>query len=174
MRFIQLVTLTAMLTISNSAWAQTTSSGPAPSGQAFSIHVGPLLPSSVGATDEILKGGGFRYAYPLGKGLLESGLTASNSEGVRYYDVAVSLRADIPFADMFAFGLIGANASRIMGPNSVDPNYYAGGHLGGGILAHVADTLFFRSEMRFNFHPGLILFFGFGLEYRFGSGGGNN
>lgn len=143
---------------------------PAPVGHAVSIHAGPLLPNSIPATDEILSGFGFRYGYPLFPStLLEGGYTGSNSEGVSYSDISVSLRGDIPFQDLFVFGLIGGNASRIKGPVASDYTYYGGVHTGGGVLAHVADTLFLRMEMRFNFHPGTILFFGFGFEYRFGN-----
>lgn len=175
MRFIQLVTsiiVALIVTIfSNFAYAQTdnSSGGVAPEGQGVSFHMGPLLPNSIAATDEILRGIGFRYVYPLsGKALLEGGYTGSNSEGVKYSDINLSLRGDIPFQDLYVFGLLGFDATRIRGGGASDYTYYAGGHAGGGVLAHIADTLFLRMEMRFNFHPGTILFFGFGFEYRFG------
>lgn len=179
MRFIQLVTLifgTALiLTIFSSPALAQTSGGAIPTGQALSFHMGPLLPESIPATDEILSGVGFRYAYPYSsKSLIEAGYTGSNSEGVKYSNIDVSLRGDMPFQDIFVFGLIGLDSARIKGATSEDFTYYVGGHVGGGLLAHIADTLFLRMEMRFNFHPGTILFFGFGFEYRFGSGGSGN
>lgn len=160
--------------LSFNCYAQSTGSTPTPSGHELSIHVGPLLPNSIAATDEIMHGFGFRYGYPiLSKTLIEGGYTGSNTDGVSYSDVSVSLRGDIPFQDLFIYGLIGGNASRIKGSSTSDYTYYGGVHTGGGLLAHVADTLFLRMEMRFNFSPGTIMFFGFGFEYRFGSAGGN-
>lgn len=172
MRLIQLVIAIIGLSIilssfSENALAQST--GATPGGHAFSIHTGPLLPNSIPATDEILSGFGVRYGYPLFEStLLEAGYTGSNSDGVKYSDLHLSLRGQIPFQDLFVYGLLGADLIRIRGPLSSDFTYYGGVHTAGGILAHIADTLFLRMEMRFNFHPGTILFFGFGLEYRFG------
>ena len=180
MRFIQLVIIALGVSIilssfSENALAQATGGGVKPTGHAVSLHLGPLLPNSIGATDEILSGVGGRYGYPLFEStLLEIGYTGSNSAGVKYSDIDFSLRGDIPFQDLFVFGLVGLDLVRIKGPLADDYTYYGGSHVGGGVLAHIADTLFLRMEMRFNFHPGTVLFFGFGFEYRFGSGGGGN
>jgi hypothetical protein len=182
MRFIQLVIAIIGVSIiissfSEKALAQAAaaSSSTEPKGHAASIHTGPLLPNSIPATDEILSGFGFRYGYPLFEStLLEAGYTGSNSEGVTYNNLHASLRGQVPFQDLFVYGLLGADLTRIKGSDSSDYTYYGGVHTAGGILAHVADTLFLRMEMRFNFHPGTILFFGFGFEYRFGSGGSSN
>lgn len=179
MRFIQLVRFTVIATLffNSNVFAQESDSvNPAPKGHAFSFHMGPILPdTTVEATQEILRGIGFRYAMPFrGRSLLEAGYTTSHSEGANYTDGSLSLRVDTPFQDMYAFGLLGANVVRIKGPLVPEYKNYIGGHIGGGFLAHVADTLFFRTEMRFNFEPGMILFFGFGFEYRFGEGGGGN
>lgn len=176
MRLIQLVTcilgvFIILLAFPLSATAQDAGGNVRPTGHAVSIHMGPLLPNSIGATDEILNGFGFRYGYPLGlSSLAETGYTSSHSHGADYADLDLSLRGDIPFQDLFVFGLIGPDLLKIKGPNQ-SSSYYGGGHVGGGILAHIADTLFLRMEMRFNFHPGTILFFGFGFEYRFGTAG---
>lgn len=181
MRFIQLVTCILgiffiLLAFPLSANAQDAGGNVKPSGHAISFHLGPLLPNSIGATDEILNGVGARYGYPLGNtSLAELGYTQSHSKGVEYSDVDLSIRGDIPFQDLYAFGLLGLDLMRLRGSSpGDDATYYAGLHAGGGVLAHVADTLFMRMEMRFNFHPGTILFFGFGFEYRFGAGGGGN
>jgi hypothetical protein len=85
--------------------------------------------------------------------------------------VDLSIRGDIPFQDLYAFGLLGLDLLKIKGPTQSESSYYGSFHAGGGVLAHIVDTLFLRMEMRFNFHPGTILFFGFGFEYRFGSSG---
>jgi hypothetical protein len=172
LKLIQLVILILGVLVSISLFSDNAiaQEAPSPSGHAVSIHVGPLLPKSVGTTDEILNGKGFRYGYPLAESvLLESGYTQSNSKGVSYGDLNLSLRGDFPFQDLFLFGLIGADLIRIKGVGKDDYTYYASTHAGGGVLAHIADTLFLRMEMRFNFHPGTILFFGFGFEYRFGN-----
>lgn len=180
LRIIQLVIIIVGLSLfissfSESAFAQETQTtgAPKPSGHAASLHVGPLLPNSISATDEILHGFGVRYGYPLfTTTLLEAGFTGSNTAGVSYNNLHVSLRGDVPFQDLFVFGLIGLDMTRIQAPTASDYTYYGGVHTAGGVLAHIADTLFLRMEMRFNFHPGTILFFGFGFEYRYGSGGG--
>jgi hypothetical protein len=178
MRFIQLVTFiiggALILTLfSENAFAQNSGGNVAPTGQEISFHIGPLLPDQLSETAEILSGVGFRYGTPLtAKALLEFGYTGSNSAGIKYNNVDASIRGDVPFQDMFAFGLIGIDATRIRGTNGGNATLYGGGHVGGGFLLHLADTLFARTEIRFNFHPGTILFFGFGFEYRFGAGGG--
>lgn len=143
-----------------------------PSGHALSIHMGPLLPNSIGATNDIMNGVGARYGYPLGNiSLAELGYTTSHTNGVDYSNVDLSIRGDIPFQDLYAFGLVGLDLLRLSSATQSDATYYGGVHAGGGVLAHIADTLFLRMELRFNFHPGTVLFFGFGFEYRFGSAG---
>src|SRR5690606_8166920 len=112
---------------------------------------------------------GFRYGMPLSAPtLLELGYLGSNSEGTHYQNVDLSLRAQAPFQDLFVYGLVGPDLLRVRGPLSSDYTYYAGGHVGGGLLAHAFDSLVLRMEMRFHFHPGTVLFFLFGYEYRFG------
>jgi hypothetical protein len=176
MRFIQLVTFIVGITLiltafSNKAIAQT-SGEVAPVGQEFSFHMGPLLPDQVYETAEILKAVGVRYGYPFSaKSLTEFGYTGAHTAGAKYTNFDLSLRGDVPILDLFAFGLIGADITRIHGP-ATPSKIYPGGHIAGGVLAHVADTLFLRTELRFTFNPGTILFFGFGFEYRFGAGGG--
>ncbi len=172
MKLIHLVIFITGLSIILSLFSDTAiaQENPTPTGHAVSIHVGPLLPNSIGATDEILNAKGFRYGYPLAEStLLEGGYTQSDSKGISLGDLNLSLRGDFPFQDLFLFGLLGADLLRIKGAGKPDYTYYGSFHAGGGLLAHIADTLFLRMEMRFNFHPGTILFFGFGFEYRFGN-----
>lgn len=165
MRFVQLVTaiLVSMFIFPFTLHAQT-----APAGHGLSFHIGALLPTGLTPQDDLMSGVGGRYIFPMGGVALESGYTGSNSGGIKYQNFDLSIRADIPFQDMFIFGVVGPDLLRLKRPGAEDYLYYVGGHVGGGLLAHLADTLFLKLEMRFNFQPGTVLFFGCGFEYRFG------
>jgi len=116
---------------------------------------------------------GGRYLITIGGVALEAGYTGSNSNQIKYQNFDLSIRGEIPFQDMFIFGALGPDLLRMKRPGATEYGYFVGGHVGGGLLAHLADTLFLKLEMRFNFQPGTVLFFGCGFEYRFGGGGGN-
>ena len=77
MKLIQLVTFILGLSIILSAFSDEAFAQEAPPvGHAISFHMGPLLPNSFPATDEILSGVGFRYGYPIFQNtLLEGGYT---------------------------------------------------------------------------------------------------
>ena len=66
---------------------------------------------------------------------------------------------------------VGADATYY---DSVDhnPRVIFGGHLGGGVQAHLLGSCWFRGDMKFNFSPGTSLYFGFGLVWRLGTGEG--
>lgn len=166
MRFVQLVTsiIVFVLLAPTSLFAQAT-----PTGHGLSFHIGTLLPTGLTEQDDLMSGVGGRYIYPLGGAALEAGYTGSNSSGIKYQNFDLSLRGDIPFQDLSVFGVVGPDLLRMKRPGSTEYSYFVGGHVGGGLLANIASTLFLKLEMRFNFQPGTVLFFGCGFEYRFGN-----
>ncbi len=162
MKFIQLV-VTAIFAIvflcvfPADVYAQTQ-----PQGDAVSFYLGPILPKNVPATDEVLNAWGFRYAYERAAGkYFELGFTMSNSENSEFRNLDLSVRADIPIQDLTAFFLAGPDMVVYQG------SYYMGVHVGGGLLTHLSESTFFRTEMRFNFHPGTALLFFFGFDFHF-------
>lgn len=134
----------------------------APAGSGVSLYLGPLLPKNISATDEVLNTWGLRYIMDRGNSrFFELGYTMSNSENSEFRNLDLSLRADIPIQDMTAFFLLGPDLV------SYQETYYLGFHVGGGLLTHLFETTFFRTEMRFNFHPGTALLFFFGFDFHF-------
>jgi len=171
MKFAHLVIATSVIgltLVSKMALAQDAGAGGTqPAGQGISITTGPILPKNFPVSDEILKSFAVNYDYPIvTAGFLEGGMLFSNSHGIHYQNINVSYRADMPFQDLTVFALGGIDLMR-MKREGDSFNYYGGIHLGGGMLAHIVAQTYLRMEMRFNLHPGTLMLFNFGLEFRF-------
>ncbi len=114
---------------------------------------------------------GASYAIPSRGGFIEFGGLAGNAHGVKYYNVFAEVRGDFPLDDLVVTAGIGADAHLYTPPaTALDPapknKAAGGGHVSGGINAHIADNLWFKILMKFNVSPGTSMYFGFGFELR--------
>ncbi len=178
--WIASITLPLLLTLSLSAQAQTPppegGANAQPIGSEFGVHTGPMLPNQIEGMSEIQPLWGLRYGIPSGKGFLEFNLMNSRAEGVVYYNAAGSYRFDVTLDEVTGFVYGGLDVHQWSSPPDDTTRVVPGIHVGGGILMPLGDSLWFRSEMKFNMIPGTALYIGFGLVLRFpdGAGGAEN
>ncbi len=142
----------------------------------LNAHLGSFLPSQINGVTEVLPMWGFGYSVPSRKGFLEFGGELSQAKGTSYYIGHVEYRGDFPLEDLLISAAIGADVHFYKAADSVDPttgnlttyNYatYGGGHISGGIIAHIGDQLWFKTLMKFNISPGASMYVGFGFELR--------
>lgn len=156
-----------------SAWAQD-STGNRPQGSdapyEFGLHLGNLLPNQISGVEEIMALGGVRAGYRLAGGsYAEAGFISGNGEGVRWKNAHVDIRMDIPIENLLAMAYVGADSVYFQGVGHAQKLIF-GGHAGGGIMAHLGGTAWFRADMKFSFSPGASLYIGAGLVFRLGSG----
>lgn len=160
------VILTTLLHLSP-VFAQEQEPKPEPLGSELGIHTGPLLPNQIQGMSEIQPVWGLRYGVPSGKGMLELNVANSRAEGVVYYDAYLSYRYDVHLDEISGFLFGGADIHQWSSPPDDTTRVIPGVHLGTGIMMPLGDSLWFRSEMKFNMNPGTALYIGFGLVLRF-------
>lgn len=136
-----------------------------------SAHLGSFLPNQIEGVTEILPMWGASYAFPSRGGFIEFGGMAASAHGVKYNNAYAEVRGDFPLEDLLVTGGLGVDAHLYTPPPSLtDPQpktkASGGGHISGGINAHIADSLWFRVLMKFNISPGTSMYFGFGFEWR--------
>lgn len=150
-------------------WAQTPSEKQ-DYGFEMGAHLGKLLPNQIGGVTEIVPQWGFRTGWATGShSAMEVGAIMGKGEGADWTNASVSLRMDIPIETLTGIALIGIDVTHYQGVNTPKKTF-GGGHIGGGIMALIADELWFRSDMKFNVNPGTSLYFGFGFLLRFAGG----
>lgn len=146
------------------SWAQEGSGGEPD--YEVGLHMGRLLPNQIGGVTEIIPQWGGRLGYRLGTHFFgEVGGTTGAKEGVEYQNVHLSARLDVPVETLVGEVFLGGDVTRYKattGPRKI----FGGGHIGGGILTHIADAIWFRTDMKFNINPGTSLYFGFGFMVR--------
>lgn len=76
-------------------------------GEAYGVHIGPLLPNQIPGMREIMPTLGARYAYPLTQGHAEIGLSNANAWGTSYYNGSLSYRGDFSLDDIHGLVYIG-------------------------------------------------------------------
>ncbi len=134
---------------------------------ALSVYAGPLLPNNIDGVTEIQSSWGARLAKVAEwADFYEIGFLISNSEGVEIFDYYFSAKKEVE-TDAFLTQLYAGLDYFTYKSNAGDDDKVFGLHAGSAILIHVSQSLLFRTDMRFNYKPGNILFIGFGLETRF-------
>ncbi len=142
-------------------------------GSSMGFHIGSLLPNQIGGVTEIMPFFGVRYGYNLHPGVIELGAANSHAYGVDYSMFSLSVMGSmVPIPQFLTIFYVGPDMHYYQGINDPGRNTVIGGHVGGGIMMHVSDTLWFRSEMKFNMNPGTSLYIGFGFELRSKSSSG--
>lgn len=137
----------------------------------FGIHAGDLLPNQINGISEIMGLGGVRMGFRLApQSYVEAGFISGNGSGQEWKNVHADVRMDIPVENLVGIAYVGADANYFKGLGR-STSLIFGGHVGGGIQAHLSGSTWFRTDMKFGFSPGTSLYFGFGLVWRLGSGG---
>ncbi len=148
----------------NRALAQASGDG----GDEISLFLGTMLPNQIEGVTEVLPTFGGRYGIRTGSiGMVELGFANVHAEGVDFTTISASLRADLPaMEDFFGifYGGLDGHYYRPVGADSRKTE--TGLHVGGGLMVHASDTLWFRSDLKFQAQPGTSLLFLFGLVFR--------
>lgn len=167
-------TLTILLA-GSTAFAQPDPGGaskPAGSDAPFELgfHLGSLLPDQIDGVTEIMGLGGARMGYKFNPGsYFEGGIITGNGEGVKWKNIHMDVRMDIPVEGLVGIAYVGADSTYYQGAGRSSSKLIFGGHAGGGIMAHVSGSMWFRGDMKFNFSPGTSLYIGAGFVFRLGS-----
>jgi hypothetical protein len=136
------------------------------------LHLGELLPNQIIGVTEIMGLGGARVAFRLAPlSYVEFGGIFGNGEGQEWKNGHADVRADFPVQNLVGLAYVGADGTYFSGAGHGDRLIF-GGHIGGGMQAHLLGSCWFRGDMKFNFSPGTSLYFGFGLVWRLGTGTG--
>lgn len=172
MKCIFAFSLLVSLVASQNLWAQENNPDetPKPSGDEFGIHTGPLLPNQIEGMTEIQPMWGARYGTSFRKGFLELSFANSRANGVIYYNGFVSYRYDVVVEGIVGMFYAGLDVHQWSSPPSDATTIVGGGHIGSGMLFPLGDTMWFRTEMKFNLNPGTALYIGFGFVLRFPDG----
>ncbi|MBN8540038.1 MAG: hypothetical protein J0L82_06590 [Deltaproteobacteria bacterium] len=137
-------------------------------GSEFSLFIGSMLPNQIDGVTEILPVFGGRYGIPTSRiGVAEFGIGNTHAEGVDFTTFSGSLRADLPAIDQFVgFVYGGLDISYFRPAGSEDRKTDTGLHVGAGLSVHASDTLWFRSDLKFNASPGTSLSLLFGIVFQ--------
>lgn len=137
------------------------------------FHLGDLLPNQIPGITEIMGIGGLRTGIRLSpQSYFEGGFIAGNGSGQQWKNIHADIRMDIPVQNLVGLAYVGADSNYFKGAGHATSLVF-GGHVGGGIQAHLSGSAWFRTDMKFSFNPGTSLYFGFGLVWRLGSSGNN-
>lgn len=154
------------LTWSPMALAQDKDSGGQPVFE-VGLHMGRLLPNQITGVTEIMPLWGTRVGLHLAqKAYFEGGLIMGSGDGASWQNVHGSFRMDMPIESIVALFFAGVDVTRYEGAGT-GKKTFGGGHVGGGLHVHIADAIWFRTDMKFNINPGTSLYFNFGFEARF-------
>lgn len=142
--------------------------GGAEGGSEFSLFIGSMLPNQIDGVTEILPVFGGRYGLPTARlGVAEFGFGNTHAEGVDFTTFSASLRADLPAIDTFiGFVYGGLDISYFRPAGSEDRKTDTGLHVGAGLSVYASDTLWFRSDLKFNASPGTSLSLLFGIVFQ--------
>lgn len=134
-------------------------------------HIGSLLPNQIDGVSEIHPQWGLRMGFGMGgAGTAEITANAGNGEGVMWKQLSLSARMDMPIEELVGIVFIGLDMS-IYETLTQEQKILGGGHIGGGVMSHISQDLWFRVDMKFNINPGTSLYIGGGFVFRFGDGG---
>lgn len=154
------------LSLAPAAFAQAEGSTGGDAAFEFGFHLGNLLPNQINGVTEIMGLGGVRMGFRLApQAYVEGGFIAGNGGGQEWKNAHVDLRMDIPVETLVALAYLGADSYYFKGPQT-DTRLIFGGHVGGGVQAHLAGSAWFRGDMKFGFSPGTSLYLGFGIVWR--------
>jgi hypothetical protein len=133
----------------------------------FALHMGRLLPAYIEGVDDIMAFWGFRHSIARSRnGYVEWGLMTARGYGTEWHQFNLSLRGDIPIEYMTGVFYVGADGHLYNRINETEMRGEGGVHVGVGLLNHLAENVWFRVDMKFNFSPGTQLYLGFSLVFK--------
>lgn len=139
------------------------------------LLIGSLLPNQINGVTEIMGLGGVRGGFRLApQAWAEGELVTGNAHGQSWRNVGADIRMDIPVENLVGIAYIGLDLVQFSGPGD-SSQFDFGGHVGGGLLAHLGGSIWMRSDMKFGFSPGTSMMISLAFMWRFGdagSGGG--
>ena len=160
--------LITVLCVSSSAFAQDESGVEGLPKYEIGGHIGRLLPNQIGGVTEIVPLSGVRVGWRPGeRSFVEGGFVMGSGDGASWKNYYVSMRTDLTVQMLTGSMYIGVDATDYSGVGT-GKSFVVGGHWGGAILAHIADAVWFRGDMKFGFQPGTNLTITFGLVFRAG------
>lgn len=163
-----LVVICILSLFSTVAFSQANDENASLYGWAWSWHTGPFLPNNIPGVTEIQPTTGLRLTFPTSAySSTDYFFSSSNAEGVTYYNLAISKKAENDFDGMTTLAYLGLDAfSYKVGTGDFQTK--GGGHFGIGLVSPLGGHTNFRMDMKFNFSdPGTALYLGFGLEMRY-------
>lgn len=146
--------------------------GRAQSGNAdseISAFLGNFLPNQISGITEILPVFGGRYSFlnQSRTGALEFSLSNSHAEGVDYSQFGAALRADMPMIDQFMGSVyLGLNLSWYRPALETERKLDLGFQLGTAFSMRLNETVWLRTDVKFNGTPGTSLEILLGLVLR--------
>jgi hypothetical protein len=151
----------------NTSMAQDQAPTGAAGGMAVSVFTGPLLPNNIDGVTEIQSSWGARLAKVAEwVDFYEAGLLVSNAKGVELFNYFISAKIEVDTKAFLTQVYAGLDFLIYESNKGFDDKVF-GMHAGTAFLAHISETIFFRTDMKLTFKPGNTLFIGFGLETRF-------
>ncbi len=165
--FLRPLLLVALLLFATGASAQEGGGG-ADGGSEFSLFIGSMLPNQIDGVSEILPVFGGRYGLPTARlGVAEFGFANSHAEGVDFTTFSGSLRADLPAIDQFVGSVYGGLDISYFRPAGAEERQTDTGlHVGAAHAVYASDTLWFRTDLKFNASPGTSLSLLFGIVFQ--------
>jgi hypothetical protein len=132
----------------------------------FGFHLGDLLPNQIPGVTEVMGMGGLRAGVRVSPvAVAEAAVTTGNGDGAEWKNADLGVRLDMPIDTLVGFVLLGADLTDFQGVGQSEQIAF-GGHLGGGLMTSLGGSLWFRSDMKFMFNPGISLYIDFSLLFR--------
>jgi hypothetical protein len=145
----------------------------------ISFGCGVFLPNNVPGVTEVMDLCGGRYAFQVGQGsMLEAELFTGNGSGQSYDFGAFNYRGDMSLDDLVASFYIGPVMHYVTGhpaAGTTTPgttSIYFGADAGTAVWFSFSSLVSLRGDLQINVNPGVELFLGMSLVFRFGSDGG--
>ncbi len=134
----------------------------------WGFHVGRMLPNQLDGATEIVPSWGLYGSYMMDRFKFETGVINATGAGVDYLDLHFTLNMNMPVEDLYGIVFIGVDVIKYSGV-SVAESVTGGAHIGGGILMPMAEGIWFRTDMKFNINPGVVMFINVGMTFDIGS-----
>ena len=132
----------------------------------YFLEGGILLPDQIDEVTEVLPTWGLGVGWVKDTTVYGFELANATSEGVQFFNLAASIRADLEIMGLTGTVAGGLDATGLERPGHEGRKYFGGAHFSGGVMALISKGLYARMNMKFNLNPGVSMFLGFGLLYR--------
>ena len=133
----------------------------------YGLMMGSFLPDQIDGVTEIQPFWGGRFGWSTGmRSSIELRALNSTAKGTKYNIGSISFRSELPSELMALMVYGGLDAHYYSISTNEDFNSTGGVHVGAALTTLLGDILYFRTDMRFNFNPGVGLFIGFGFVVR--------